>query len=567
MSLNLRAINVLGLGCILCLLALPLAGALNAGQISGVVVDPSGTPQMGATVLVSSEQLLASSSVQVLTNDRGRFSTASLPAGKYSIRVTLAGFLPAMEQHIDVDGQHATLLEIVLGSMFSSFEKLRRQPDQPVAADDWTWILRSSAATRTVLRWQDSEIALDAAQDSGEAAQPQANRGRIEMTSGADHPGAVTGLADSPGTAFVYDLGLGGKSQLLMAGQLSVDDASTSSSFAGEWLPSGQADTGPVTTILLSDSRLLGAHGPEFRALRMSHDDRFMLGDIVSVRYGADYLMAGLNSTTSALRPRVELAVQVADGWQLSGTVATHPWQDAAADEDALQSTLNSLNAFPTLLVRNGRPVLENNLHEEIAVDHLVGQRADLTAAVFHDLSTHTAVMGRGGSGNRDFLQDYFSQVFAHDGGPSSSAGVRLVYREKLSDNLTTTVVYAYAGALAPDGAPETTLRGELSTQYRQSIAGAISATAPRFGTKFTASYKWLDGPTVSRQDSYGESLYHLDPYLTVGIRQPLPCHMEVQADMGNLLAQGYVPITTRDGSFVLVPAYRYFRGGLSLQF
>jgi len=40
-----------------------------------------------------------------------------------------------------------------------------------------------------------------------------------------------------------------------------------------------------------------------------------------------------------------------------------------------------------------------------------------------------------------------------------------------------------------------------------------------------------------------------------------------VQADMGNLLAQGYVPITTRDGSFVLVPAYRYFRGGLSLQF
>ena len=35
---------------------------------------------------------------QLLTNDRGRFSSASLPAGIYSVKVTLAGFLPAVEQ-------------------------------------------------------------------------------------------------------------------------------------------------------------------------------------------------------------------------------------------------------------------------------------------------------------------------------------------------------------------------------------------------------------------------------------------------------------------------------------
>src|SRR5271154_6809960 len=205
MHLNLRAINAFGLGCLVCLLALPIAAAPNVGKISGVVVDPAGTPQMGATVLVSSEQLLASSTVQLLTNDRGRFSTAALPAGLYSIRVTLAGYLPSIEQHIDVDSQHATLLQIVLGSMFSSFEKLRRQSDQPVAADDWTWVLRSSAATRTVLRWGDSEIALDAAQDQGETAQAQQYRGRIEMTSGAEHPGSVSGLSGVQSTAFVYD--------------------------------------------------------------------------------------------------------------------------------------------------------------------------------------------------------------------------------------------------------------------------------------------------------------------------------------------------------------------------
>jgi hypothetical protein len=71
--------------------------------------------------------------------------------------------------------------------------------------------------------------------------------------------------------------------------------------------------------------------------------------------------------------------------------------------------------------------------------------------------------------------------------------------------------------------------------------------------------------------DSYGESLYDLDPYLHVGFRQPLPKfaigRWEAIADCDNLLAQGYVSTMSRDGHVVLVPAFRTFRGGLSVQF
>jgi len=62
-----------------------------------------------------------------------------------------------------------------------------------------------------------------------------------------------------------------------------------------------------------------------------------------------------------------------------------------------------------------------------------------------------------------------------------------------------------------------------------------------------------------------------MDPYLSFEVRQPLPSvfpgHMEVQANVGNLLEQGYVPVSTRDGYVVLIPSYRYFRGGVSVQF
>jgi Carboxypeptidase regulatory-like domain len=569
--LNFRPVHLFGLGCLACLMALPLAAAPNnAGRISGVVVDPAGTPQMGATVQVSAE-VLGASPVQLLTNGSGRFSTVQLPPGAYSVHVTLAGFLPAIQQHIQVDERHATLLEIVLGSVFTSFEKLRRPADQSVAPDDWTWVLRTAAANRTVLRWQDDPGLNTGTQANTESAHSQQLRGRLEVSSGADHPGSVGDLADSPATTFVYDLGLGAESQLLMAGQFSYEDDSSAAGIAAEWLPSGDGGAGPVTTLLVRESRL-GPYGPTFRGLRMSHDNQLDLGDRVSARYGADFLVAGFNGTTSALRPRGEVAVRIADGWNISVIAATDPWHSAAIPEGAQQSTLNTLDAFPTLLVRDHRPVLANGLHEELAVDHVLNKRADISASVFHDISTHTAVIGRGGSSNPDFLQDYFSEAFAYDGGSTSSIGTRVVYREKLTDNIKATIIYAYAGALAPNGdLSAKDLRDQLSTRYRQSFAGAVTATVPRFGTKFTASYKWLNGATVSSQDPYGESMYHVDPYLSVQLRQPLPSvfpgHMEVEASMGNLLAQGYVPIATSDGSLVLVPCYRYFRGGLSVQF
>jgi hypothetical protein len=237
-----------------------------------------------------------------------------------------------------------------------------------------------------------------------------------------------------------------------------------------------------------------------------------------------------------------------------------------------MQATLDTMDAFPTLLLRAGHPVLEDGLHEELAIDHSLNSHIDLIASVFHDLSSHTAVIGRGApGGNPDFLQDYFSEAFAYDGGSTSSGGARLVYRDKVNRNLTTTIVYAWAGALAPNGVISNELREELATRYRQSLAAALTTTLPCTKTKITTSYKWLSGTAVSRQDPYGESLYHLEPYLSMEIRQPLPSvfpgHMEVQADIGNLLAQGYVPISTGDNSILLVPAYRYFRGGLSLQF
>ena len=570
--MTLRAICILSLGWFVCACASPLAATPNTGAISGVVVDGTGTPQMGAAVLISSEKIAASRPLRLLTNDLGHFSSASLPTGMYTIHVTLAGFLPAVEQHVRVSEDQATLLEIVVDSVFSSFEKLRRQPDQTVSSDDWTWVLRSSAATRPVLRWQDDGTATVAASAGPEdAPSDEPLRGRVELTSGADRAGSIANLANAPATAVVYDLGVGEQGHLVVAGQFSYDGADNSSGFAGEWLPDGQAGAGPLTTFLVRESRI-GPNGSVFRGLRLTQDNQLAIGDRVSVRYGAKFIIAGFNGTTAAVRPHGEVAVQIAKTWRASIILATDPWADPVSGDGAMESTLDTLDAFPNLMLHDGRPVLENGDHQEIAMEHSLGKRADITASFFHDRSTHTAVIGRGAVSNPDFLQAYLSESFAYDGGSTGSMGGRVVYRENLPKNLKTTFVYSYAGALAPDQGPDTlALRDELATRYRQSLAAGISGKSRHLGTQFSASYKWLDGRAVSQQDPYGESLYHVDPYLSLEVRQPLPGvfpgHMQVEANVGNLLEQGYVPVATRDGYVVLIPSYRYFRGGLSVQF
>jgi len=103
----------------------------------------------------------------------------------------------------------------------------------------------------------------------------------------------------------------------------------------------------------------LGANGPIFRGIRMSHDNQMALSDRVSLRYCSDYIAAGLRESTMALRPRGEIAFQLSPSWQLAAIAAMSTWQQTSDGPQAgLQSAMNSLDAFPTLLLRNGRPVL-----------------------------------------------------------------------------------------------------------------------------------------------------------------------------------------------------------------
>jgi hypothetical protein len=577
---RLRILGALVLTAMVSLFAANPAAAqakLVPGKLAGVVRDTAGTPQMGASVELISEAAGLAASRGLLTNTQGIFRGEKLAPGFYTVRVTLAGFLPTLEKHVRVSPNLTTVLRIELESMFASLDQLRRTPSNAaVEADDWKWVLRSAASMRPVLEWMD-DGSLNASTVSIDSGKPRAPRLRLEFTNGARRPLSASNIASSPATAVAYDQKLGGTSRLIIAGQMSYDEDAPAGGIATVWLPTGTLGAGPHTALVLREAKL-GPAGPTFRGVRLDQGGALALGDRVVLRYGGEYVLVGLGAAASSLRPRAELNVRVSDDWQAAFIFASMPTGPGPLESNegqsggALAAALNELDAFPALLWRNSRPVLQSGLHEEVAAERKIGTRGKLQIAGFHDDNRHVAIFGRGNDlPAADYFQDYFSNGFAYDGGSSSSWGTRFAFREKINGDFELTAVYSFGGALTPSDDSEGRLRDVLRTAPRHSLGAGVSAKVPRIHTKLQAGYKWVNGLTVSRVDSYGESLFHLDPYLHLSLRQPLPKfalgRWEAIADCDNLLAQGYVSTNSRDGRVVLVPAFRTFRGGLSVQF
>jgi hypothetical protein len=553
----------------------------SLGNISGVVRDAEGVPQLGATVEVSAETPGSLINHQFLTNTQGLFRAENLPPGFYTVRVTLAGYLPGIEKHIQISSNLTTMVRFELQSLYASIETLRRPPATGAAEpDDWKWVLRSGSGLRPVLQWHE-EVTDQTSAVVADAGAPRP-LGRVELTSGARRPGSVSNIDGAPGTAFAYDERIDSNNHLVFAGQVSYDEDAPAGGLAAIWLPTGSLENGPRSTVVLREAKI-GPEGVIFRGVRLDQSGTMTFGDRFLLRVGGEYVLVGAGQSASNLRPRVKWETQIARNWYVDAVYASLPVSAGEADSSfsdlttmrtatPLGAALDQLDSFPALMWRAGRPVLENGRHEELSTEHKMGSRAVLQVAAFHDDNTHVALFGKGQDMPApDYFQDFYSKGFAYDGGSSVSWGTRAAFRERLTEDLELTTIYAFAGALVPVDVGDGALRDRLRTVPRQSAAMKLTGRIPRTGTRLTAGYKWIGGEAVSRVDPYGEGIYDVNPYLHVGVRQPLPwiplVHLEANAECDNLLAQGYVPMNTRDGQILLVPAFRSFRGGLSLQF
>src|SRR5258708_1819768 len=168
----------------------------TAGTLVGVVADPGGVTQMGATVLLFNrfEKLVH----KALTDERGHFGFDHLVPDVYTVRVSLSTFVPAIRQGIDIKAGMRSFLSINLASVLSSVEVVYSSPNPPrFLSDDWKWVLRSSMSTRPVLRFLPGAVSISRHDENVFTN----TRGVLRVSAGDTSDGAQGGQPDV-GTGF-----------------------------------------------------------------------------------------------------------------------------------------------------------------------------------------------------------------------------------------------------------------------------------------------------------------------------------------------------------------------------
>lgn len=570
------------------------APAKVSGSIAGMVSNPSGIPQMGATVFLYNrfDQLLQRS----LTTEKGLFGFAALAPGVYAIQVSLSSYLPALKRNIVVQPGMQSLLSVNLATVFSSIQLVAVSPgDTSLMSDEWKWVLRSSSSTRPVLRLL-PELGPPHAPRRASTSVFSSTRGMVKV-SGGDQ-GSILSNEPDLGTAFALATSFLGENQLRFSGNFGYSSgsglptAAFRTSFRRE-LAGGEAPEVKVTMRQLymparAGTAVLGGmsdSAPVLRTLSASLADQTRLTDDVRFEYGATWDSVTFLDRLNYVSPYGRLTYDRGDGEVLQISYASGaPPLDLLAQEPGsrmeLQQDLTGLAAFPRVSLRGGRVQVQRNQSWEVGYRRGF-ESLTFSAALFSESVSNAAVMSTGSLGfqaSPDLLPDVFSESWIVNAGHYRSLGYVVSVTQRLAEHIDASVAFGSGGALAPvgeleAGSPEE-LRAAIRERRRHTLTMRVSGHLPRTGTQFATSYQWADMASLTPQHVYlTQSIAQSGLGLNVQVHQPLPYfgglpgRLEATADLRNILEQGYVPLYAGVRTSYLMHTPRSLRGGLSFIF
>jgi len=562
------------------------------GRIIGTVADGQGAPLMGATVSIVGPALVglqAGGKVveRVITDAHGRFAVERLLPGWYSLQVTSVTRLPILRNGVRVDAGKSSQQSFVLADILAPIQL--RVPSGNVSnwGEDWKWVLRTASATRPILRYQTPS---KKNKSKGAKAPALPSQRLIAMNPGSTGGRALPG-DPGIGSVLAYIRPLSENTDLLVAGSMGasgLQGSSLATMFRRDVLKGDPQELALVVHQLnLADGIPPGAGDPRdglnhAQALVASYSQtRHLLGrTTVTAGFEVNYLYAGQSTMTS--RPFVKLEYQATP----SSQVAVRYGAARVDSEGSLLERIGALTSFPRVTMRGFRPELEALNHTEVSYSHTMGMETRLEAAVYRDDFQNAAVWGFGRPTALEGLAGSYLPNPAADGvtlnaGNYTSSGFRAAVVRKIGNRVELSAIYAVGDALAAEAAneaaqqaPMRNLRTSLRRRQTQAIGGRASARIPASNTLITTSYEWLPAGRATVVDPVGQANMQIQPYLGVQIRQPLPnlaflpARIEALAEFRNLLAQGYVPISSSgEETLLITPAYRSFRGGFSVQF
>lgn len=561
----------------------------SVGTIIGVVADPGGVAQMGATVLLFNrlEKLVQ----KAVTNERGQFGFDNLVPDNYIIRVSLNSFVPAVREGILVQPGMRSFLNINLASVLSSVEFVYATPNAPrLLSDDWRWVLRSSMSTRPVLRFLPSTSRQENIFSN--------TRGIVRVSAGD----AFQGNQPDLGTAFAVATSMYGVNNVQVSGNVGyvsragMPAASFRTRYSRDSIGNGLAvGNSPEVQLTVRQTFLParmnpmanGGNAPSLGTMTGLVMDHAKIADKAELTYGAQLESVTFFDRLNLVSPFARLDVEVSKkdalrmAWS-SGAAPEEMYVKPSAANGDLQQDISTLSAFPRVSMRDGRTHVQRMNQLEASLSREIDSDTKVTVTAYYEAVANAALSAIGDTASystSEMLPDMFTRSSIFNIGSYQRRGLMASLERRIGENWTAQVAFGNSGTLQTKGdviesGNAGSLRSALRHTQRNWTNFRVTGVAPGAGTRFSASYMMTDYRAALPAHRYMTQRTSPDLGLNIQIRQPIPSfgmfsgRVEAVAELRNLLQQGYLPLQGTNGRrVVLLPSPRTVRGGLAFIF
>jgi len=572
------------------------AASLNplSGEILGQVKNASGVAQMGATVFLYNryDELVRKG----LSNEQGRFVFDALAPDLYSIRVILASFVPAERRNIAVLPSSENRLDINLTGVFSSIG-VTSTPAAPgtLMTDDWKWVLRTSQATRPVLRFL-PELGPRSSSTSESASARFSNTTGVLALSAGDGQSFARGSQQDLGTAFAIATSLANSSRVQLSGNVSyagstgLPGAGIRTSFSRPTTDGSSSEVVVTMRQVYLAQRsgsgiVMGSdNAPALRTMSLAFLDKTELYDNLYLDYGFDFQSVSYLDRINYASPFVRATFDAGNQGRVrvAFTSGGQPTELLARDgqkSGELQQDLAALALMPVISLSDSHVTVERTQNLEIGYERVSGSRTYSLGAYEETVSNAAFMLSAPADflPAADLLPDLSSRSSIFNIGSYHRTGFTAGVKQALGGHAEVAVAAGRTGVLTAAGGDQSyvdsgALRAGIGQAQRAWVTVRVAGTLPRAGTRLAANYGWTDFNVLMPAHLFVTQDISQDIGVNLYIRQPLPIggmpwRMEASAELRNLLAQGYLPLGGAGTHSVLTNSPRSLRGGLNFIF
>jgi len=365
------------------LLLLPAGLAANdLAAITGRVHDSSGSPVVGALVIVAAASPIIPERVALTGND-GSFSIPNLFAGQYTVKISMPQFLPALKQGIQLNAGGTAILTV---SLQNALDVVRRAVSrEKPKSDDIVWTLRSSRTTQPVLRIADTRQQSDARK----TVPGQVSSGYFQVYSKSVD--TSSGTSQGLGSQFAVTVPLDTNSHVTVRGQYNEAPMQPRGFGASyDFVPASRHKTEIGMNVRQGALFADPVQSELSREVQVKYGDDFQWSDHFVINYGAEAGRAGTLGGGTYLRPR--LSASLVPDIRTTFTMGISAQAPASPDDP-----IRGKEYFDrTLYVP---PAMEHYSHSEAGVTRIVSDNLEVSAAVFRDRTDSEALFSSSPSG------------------------------------------------------------------------------------------------------------------------------------------------------------------------